>query len=178
MKFIDNITCMMYNLATVASLYSPNGRFLVQETFPKTLPWFVLILISLQRWQHRVPNETKHSVSPHLIGPQLHPHDLASKQRWLDNHNQHESAVEWSISRGLLGAATCGELSELTETDAERSTGVLLLSAAESSFTAAFVSYLYLYLCHIYTCVFGIRNYRVLIRVSLCVCMCVCPFAR
>ena len=59
--------------------YSPNGRFLVQETFPKTLPWFVLILISLQRWQHRTRNETKHFVSPHLIGPQLHQHDLASK---------------------------------------------------------------------------------------------------
>ena len=44
-----------------------------------TLPWFVLILIFLQRWQHRARNETKHFVSPHLIGPQLHQHDLASK---------------------------------------------------------------------------------------------------
>ena len=44
------------------------------------LPWFVLILIYLQRWQHRVRNETKHFVSPHLIGPQLHQHDLASKK--------------------------------------------------------------------------------------------------
>ena len=60
--------------------YSPNGRFLVQETFPKTLPRFVLILIYLQRWQHRVRNETKHFVSLHLIGPQF----LA---------NQHESAA-------------------------------------------------------------------------------------
>ena len=59
--------------------YTPNGRFLVQETFPKTLPRFVLILISLQRWQHRARNETKQFVSPHLIGPQLHQHDLASK---------------------------------------------------------------------------------------------------
>ena len=50
--------------------YSPNGRFLVQETFPKTLPQFVLLLISLQRWQHKARNETKHFVSPHLIGPQ------------------------------------------------------------------------------------------------------------
>ena len=49
--------------------YSPNGRFLVQETFPKTLPRFILILISLQRWQHRARNKTKHFVSPHLIGP-------------------------------------------------------------------------------------------------------------
>ena len=73
--------------------YSPNGRFLVQETFPKTLPRFVLILISLQRWQHRARNETKHFVSQHLIGPQLHQHDSASKQRWLDYHNQHESAA-------------------------------------------------------------------------------------
>ena len=49
------------------------------ENLPKTLPWFVLILISLQRWQHRARNETKQFVSPHLIGPQLHQHDLTSK---------------------------------------------------------------------------------------------------
>ena len=65
--------------------YSPNGRFLVQETFPKTLPRFVLILIFLQRWQHRVRNETKHFVSPYLIGPQL----LANQHET----NQHESAA-------------------------------------------------------------------------------------
>ena len=66
-------------------VYSPNGRFLVQETFPKTLPRFALILISLQRWQHRVPNETKHFVSPHLIGPQF----LANQHK----SNQHKSAA-------------------------------------------------------------------------------------
>ena len=65
--------------------YSPNGRFLVQETFPKTLPRFVLILISLQRWQHRVRNETKHFVSPHLIGPLF----LANQHET----NQHKSAA-------------------------------------------------------------------------------------
>ena len=65
--------------------YSPNGRFLVQETFPKTLPRFVLILISLQRWQHRVCNETKYFVSPHLIGPQF----LANQHET----NQHKSAA-------------------------------------------------------------------------------------
>ena len=65
--------------------YSPNGRFLAQETFPKTLPRFVLILISLQRWQHRVRNETKHFVSPHLIGPQF----LANRHET----NQHKSAA-------------------------------------------------------------------------------------
>ena len=27
--------------------------------------------ISLQRWQHRARKETKHFVSPHLIGPEL-----------------------------------------------------------------------------------------------------------
>ena len=59
--------------------YSPNSRSFVQETFPKTLPQFVLILISLTRWQHIAHNETKHFVSPHLIGPQLHQHNLASK---------------------------------------------------------------------------------------------------
>ena len=59
-------------------MYSPNSRFLVQETFPKTLPRFVLILVSLQRWQHRVRKETKHFVSSHLIGPQLYQHDSAS----------------------------------------------------------------------------------------------------
>ena len=85
---------------------------------------FVLILISLQRWQHRVRNEIKHFVSPHLIGPQF----LANQHET----NQHESAVDWSISRDLLGTAICGELPKLLETDAERSTGVPLLSAAES----------------------------------------------
>ena len=54
--------------------------------------------------------------------------------RWqvnIDYHNQHESAA--LIGLFLLGAAICGELPELSETDAERSTGVHLLSAAESS---------------------------------------------
>ena len=40
---------------------------------------------SLQRWQHRVRNETKHFVSPHLIGPQF----LANQHET----NQHKSAV-------------------------------------------------------------------------------------
>ena len=44
---LENIS----DLSELAEQYSPNGRFLVQETFPKTLPRFVLILISLQRWQ-------------------------------------------------------------------------------------------------------------------------------
>ena len=66
-------------------IYSPNGRFMVQETFPKTLLRFVLILISLQRWQHRVRNETKHFVAPHQIGPQF----LANQQET----NQHKSAA-------------------------------------------------------------------------------------
>ena len=34
-----------------ADFYSPIGRFLVQETFPKTLPLFVLILTERQRNQ-------------------------------------------------------------------------------------------------------------------------------
>ena len=54
--------------------YTPNSRFLVQETFPKTLPRFVSILITLQRWQYIACKETKPFVSPHLIGPQLHQH--------------------------------------------------------------------------------------------------------
>ena len=29
-------------------------------------------------------------------------------------------------------------------------------------------------MCHNYSCVFGKRNYRVLVRVSVCVCLCVC----
>ena len=49
------------------------------------LPRFVLILISLQRWQHRARKETKHFVSPHLIGPQF----LASQHET----NQHISAA-------------------------------------------------------------------------------------
>ena len=36
---------------------------------PQDSAWFVLILISLQRWQHGAHNETKHCVSQHLIGP-------------------------------------------------------------------------------------------------------------
>ena len=67
--------------------YSPNGRFLVQETFPKTLPRFVLILISLQRWQRRVRNETKHFVSPHLTGPQF----LANKHE--TNHHKSTALI-------------------------------------------------------------------------------------
>ena len=69
---IENMNCIRLTS-------SPNGRFLVHETFPKTLPRPVLIFISLQRWQHRAGNETKHFVSPHLIGPQLHQLDLALK---------------------------------------------------------------------------------------------------
>ena len=55
-------------------IYSPNSRFLVQETFPKTLPRFVLILISLQRWQHIGPQflANQHETNQHkraaLIG--------------------------------------------------------------------------------------------------------------
>ena len=66
-------------------LYSPNGRFLVQETLTKTLSRFVLILISLQRWQHRLRIETKNFVSPHLIGSQF----LANQHET----NQHKSAA-------------------------------------------------------------------------------------
>ena len=106
------------------------GRYFTFTTLPtadswyrkpssKTLPWFVLILISLQRWQHRACKETKHFVSPHMIGPQL--------------HQLEKRCVDWSISRDLLGADICGELPELPETNAERSTGVPLLSAAEST---------------------------------------------
>ena len=47
------------------SSYSPNGRFLVQETFPKTLPRFVLILISLQKWHNKCV--TKPSILCHSI---------------------------------------------------------------------------------------------------------------
>ena len=33
--------------------------------------------------------------------------------------------------------------------------------------------------CHAgYSCVFGKRNYRVLVRVCVCVCVCVCVFPR
>ena len=76
------------------------------------------ILISLQRWQHTVCKETKHFVSPHLIGLQL--------------QQLEKRCVDWSILRDLLGADICGELPELSETNAERNTGLPLLSAAES----------------------------------------------
>ena len=127
-------------------------------------------------------HQTKHFVSPHLIGPQLHQLDLASKIKmpcanegnvttdnviktaWFVkirilsrtsrdcNSKYHTGSkgcrdlyphrlsqptwkrcVDWSISRDRLGADICGELPELSETGAERSTGVPLLSAAESS---------------------------------------------
>ena len=53
----------------------------------------------------------------------------------IDNHKQHESAALIGLFHtNLLGAAICGELPELSETDAERSTGVPLLSVAESTF--------------------------------------------
>ena len=69
--------------------YSPNGRFLVQETFPKTLPRFVLILIyrSTERQRNQAFCVTAADWSTITL------HDSASKQRWFDYHNQHESAV-------------------------------------------------------------------------------------
>ena len=105
--------------------YSPNGRFLVQETFPKTLPRFVLILISLQRWQHRVRNETKHFVSPHLIGPQF----LANQHET----NQHKSAALIGLFHAtswvLLSVESYRNYRKLTQRGV---TGVPLLSAADS----------------------------------------------
>ena len=70
-------------------IYSPNGRFLVQETFPKTLPRFVLILIyrSTERQRNQAFCVTAADWSTITL------HDSASKQRWFDYHNQHESAV-------------------------------------------------------------------------------------
>ena len=58
----------------------------------------------------------------------------------IDYHSQHESAalIGLYISCDLLGADICGELPELSETDAERSTGLPLLSAAESSYNHAY----------------------------------------
>ena len=50
----------------------PTADSWCRKPSPTLCPGFVLILISLQRWQHRARNETKHFVSPHLIGPQLH----------------------------------------------------------------------------------------------------------
>ena len=100
-------------------LYSPNGRFLVQETFPKTLPRFVLILISLQRWQHRKRNETKHFVSPHLIGPQF----LA---------NQHKNAALIGLFHATSSLLLSVESYRNYRKPTQRSTGVPLLSAAES----------------------------------------------
>ena len=44
------VTVKSIKMSLYYNKYSPNGRFLEQETFPKTLPRFVLILISLQRW--------------------------------------------------------------------------------------------------------------------------------
>ena len=109
--------------------YSPNGRFLVQETFPKTLPHFVLILISLQRWQHRVRNETKHFVSPHLIGPQF----IANQHET----NQHESAALIGLFQVTSSVLLSVESYRNYRRPTERSTGVPLLSAAESTIISA-----------------------------------------
>ena len=75
--------------ASYGTIYSPNGRFLVQETFPKTLPRFVLILIyrSTERQRNQAFCVTAADWSTITL------HDSASKQRWFDYHNQHESAV-------------------------------------------------------------------------------------
>ena len=47
--------CVLFKFLVFQSdsslVYSPIGRFLVQETFPKTLPRFVLILTERQRNQ-------------------------------------------------------------------------------------------------------------------------------
>ena len=121
------MTCSVhFNIPSEGSIsqlwdYSPNGRFLVQETFPKTLPWFVLNLIYRSTEHQRIQAFCVTAADWSTITL----HDSASKQRWFDYHNQHES--------GLLGVATCGELPKFSETVAERSTGVPLLSAAEST---------------------------------------------
>ena len=54
----------------------------------------------------------------------------------INYHNQHESA-ELICLFHATSSNICGELPELSETDAERSTGVPLLSAAESMFMSA-----------------------------------------
>ena len=109
-----------------AKTYSPIGRFLVRETFPKTLPRFVLILISLQRWQHKVRSETKYFVSLHLIGHQF----LANQHET----NQHESAALIGLfhatSSVLLSVESYRNYRKPTQREVQ---GVPLLSAAESS---------------------------------------------
>ena len=60
----------------------------------------------------------------------FHPHQEIAIQSII-------RCVDCSILRDLLGPDICGELPELSETDAERSTGVPLLSAAESSLKPA-----------------------------------------
>ena len=71
----------MVNAGIMAAIKGKRLRHLLSQwqILGKTLPRFVLILISLQRWQHRARNETKHFVSPNLIGPQLHQHDSSVK---------------------------------------------------------------------------------------------------
>ena len=86
-KFTLNLLCL--NCLWLLFVYSPNGRFLVQETFPKTLPRFVLILIyrSTERQRNQAFCVTAADWSTITL------HDSASKQRWFDYYNQHESAV-------------------------------------------------------------------------------------
>ena len=88
------LTCLIFSIMKegpfdIQGGYSPNGRFLVQETFPKTLPRFVLILIyrSTERQRNQAFCVTAADWSTITL------HDSPSNQRWFNYHNQHESAV-------------------------------------------------------------------------------------
>ena len=131
---------------------------MVQETFPKTLPRFVLILISLQRWQHRAHKETKHFVSPHLIGPQLpqimlqklldllkleslkfclkiHVHVICYNrcQVNMDYHNQQESAALIGLFHTTSSVLASVESYPNYRKPTQRGVQGYLLSAAESN---------------------------------------------
>ena len=104
----------MGSVSTTGKVTDGSGNYVLSQrqilgtTFPKTLPLFVLILIYLQRWQHRAHNGTKHL--PHTMLQKLL--DLLKLKSLkfclkihlnvichircqvnIDYHNQHESAV-------------------------------------------------------------------------------------
>ena len=63
----------------------------------------------------------------------IHDHKGAVICTHIDYHNQHESAALIGLFHATSLVLICGELPEFSETEAERSTGVPLLSAAEST---------------------------------------------
>ena len=90
----------------------------MEVSLPQTMLQKLLDLLKLESFH---PHQ---EIAIQSIIQDLYPHRLSQPTL--------KGCIDWSISRDLLSADICGELLELSETHAERSTGVPLLSAAES----------------------------------------------